>query len=131
MTESAATDRVEQYKAYIADLGNIGTRHSQTNTLYMSIISALLVFLVAGPARAVAQDTVCHRSHIIGQHLIPAVEPGMSPCATFQSNCRPRTRSESNPPAKIFRILGWFSSGHHEMHLSPSTGETPAKRELA
>lgn len=36
---------IEQYKAFIGDLGNIGSRHTQTNTLYVSIISALLVFL--------------------------------------------------------------------------------------
>ena len=36
---------LEQYKIYIGDLGNIGTRHAQTNTWYVSILSALLVFL--------------------------------------------------------------------------------------
>jgi hypothetical protein len=34
---------MDQYKAYIADVGNIGTRHTQTNTWYVSILSALLV----------------------------------------------------------------------------------------
>ena len=43
----------EQYQAYISDLGNIGARHSQTNTLYMSIITALLIFIsLAGPNEA-------------------------------------------------------------------------------
>jgi hypothetical protein len=35
---------LEQYKTYIGDLGNIGSRHTQTNTWYVSILSALLVF---------------------------------------------------------------------------------------
>lgn len=36
---------LDQYKAYVADLGNIGSRQAQTNTWYVSILSALLVFL--------------------------------------------------------------------------------------
>ena len=36
---------LEQYKAYLQDVGNIGSRHASINTLYVSILSALLVFL--------------------------------------------------------------------------------------
>jgi hypothetical protein len=36
---------VEQYKAYITDLGNIGSRQSQTNAWHVSILSALAVFI--------------------------------------------------------------------------------------
>ena len=48
---------IEQYKAYLQDVGNIGARHAQTNTLYVSILSALLVFLslTAGDKSALGQ----------------------------------------------------------------------------
>src|SRR5262249_34926165 len=36
---------VEQYKSYVADLGNIGTRYTTSNGFYVSIISAFLVLL--------------------------------------------------------------------------------------
>jgi hypothetical protein len=36
---------LEQYKAYLADLGNIGTRYTTANGFYVSIISALLAIL--------------------------------------------------------------------------------------
>src|SRR5262245_43964784 len=36
---------VEQYKLYVADLGNIGTRYTTSNGFYISIISAFLVLL--------------------------------------------------------------------------------------
>jgi len=36
---------VEQYKLYVADLGNIGTRYTTSNGFYVSIISAFLVLL--------------------------------------------------------------------------------------
>jgi hypothetical protein len=36
---------LEFYKAYLADLGNIGTRYSTQNGFYVSIISALLALL--------------------------------------------------------------------------------------
>lgn len=35
----------EQYKSYIQDLGNIGTRHENTRRFYVSVMSALFVFL--------------------------------------------------------------------------------------
>jgi hypothetical protein len=34
-----------QYKAYLADLWNIGQRHEQTNKFFISVLSAFLVFL--------------------------------------------------------------------------------------
>jgi hypothetical protein len=36
---------LEQYKAYLADLGYIGTRYTTANGFYVSIISALLAVL--------------------------------------------------------------------------------------
>lgn len=36
---------LEQYKAYMNNLNEIGSQHSQTRAFYVSIISALLVFL--------------------------------------------------------------------------------------
>ena len=35
----------EQYKVYIDSLNQVGTQHSQTRAFYVSIVSALLVFL--------------------------------------------------------------------------------------
>ena len=41
---------LEEYKLYIEDLANVGTRHTDTSKFYVSLISALLVFLsLAGP----------------------------------------------------------------------------------
>lgn len=42
-TEPKAT--VEQYKAYLEDLGNIGTRYTTSNGFYLSVITALLGIL--------------------------------------------------------------------------------------
>ncbi len=36
---------LEQYKAYLADLGNIGMRYTTTNGFYVSIVSPLLAIL--------------------------------------------------------------------------------------
>lgn len=36
---------LEQYKSYMVNLNEIGNQHSQTRAFYVSIISALLVFL--------------------------------------------------------------------------------------
>ncbi len=33
---------VEQYKSYVADLGNIGSRYATSNGFYLSVVSALL-----------------------------------------------------------------------------------------
>ena len=41
----APTVTVEQYKAYIQDLGNIGTRYTTSNGFYLSVITALLGIL--------------------------------------------------------------------------------------
>jgi hypothetical protein len=38
-------DILEQYKAYLQDLGNIGTRYTTSNAFYLSIITALLGLL--------------------------------------------------------------------------------------
>jgi hypothetical protein len=49
---------LDQYKAYLADLGNVGTRYATSNGFYLSVITALLGILAltragdafAGPA---------------------------------------------------------------------------------
>jgi len=39
------TQLLEQYKAYLTDVANIGTRYTTANAFYISIISALLAIL--------------------------------------------------------------------------------------
>jgi|KBSMisStaDraftv2_1062788.scaffolds.fasta_scaffold1966301_2 hypothetical protein len=36
-----ASDWLEQYKAYLADLGNVGSRYTTANGFYLPVISAL------------------------------------------------------------------------------------------
>ncbi len=36
---------LEQYKSYVADVGNIGTRYATANGFYLSVIAALLAIL--------------------------------------------------------------------------------------
>jgi hypothetical protein len=36
---------LDQYKAYLADLGNVGSRYATANAFYLSVISALLGIL--------------------------------------------------------------------------------------
>lgn len=45
------TSLIEQYKAYITDLGNVGSRYATANGFYVSTVSALLAILAfARPA---------------------------------------------------------------------------------
>jgi hypothetical protein len=37
--------RLDEYKAYLGDLGNVGTRYTTENGFYVSIVSALLAIL--------------------------------------------------------------------------------------
>jgi hypothetical protein len=39
------TVNIEQYKSYLQDVGNIGVRHENSRSFYLSIVSALFVFL--------------------------------------------------------------------------------------
>ena len=39
------TDYLEQYKSYLQDVGNIGSRHENSRRFYLSVVSALFVFL--------------------------------------------------------------------------------------
>jgi hypothetical protein len=39
---------LDQYKAYLGDLGNIGTRYTTANGFYVSVVSALLAILALG-----------------------------------------------------------------------------------
>jgi len=47
MAEEASMQnlRVEQYKAYMQDLANIGSRHETARAFYLSVLSALLAFV--------------------------------------------------------------------------------------
>src|SRR5712692_4379653 len=38
-------DYIEQYKSYLQDVGNIGTRHENSRRFFLSVVSALFVFL--------------------------------------------------------------------------------------
>jgi uncharacterized protein YbjT (DUF2867 family) len=38
-------DYIEQYKSYMQDVGNIGVRHENSRRFYLSVLSALFVFL--------------------------------------------------------------------------------------
>jgi hypothetical protein len=40
--------RCEQYKSYLSDVANIGSRHENSRRFYMSVISALFVLLSMG-----------------------------------------------------------------------------------
>jgi hypothetical protein len=39
------TEYIEQYKSYLQDVGNIGTRPENSRRFYLSVVSALFVFL--------------------------------------------------------------------------------------
>jgi hypothetical protein len=43
--DTTKTHLLEQYKSYVGDLGNIGTRYTTSNAFYLTIISALLAIL--------------------------------------------------------------------------------------
>jgi hypothetical protein len=45
LTDQEAARVVEVYKAYLADVGTVGTRHTEANKLYVSPLSALFVLL--------------------------------------------------------------------------------------
>lgn len=40
-----STQRLDIYKAYLTDVGNIGSRHAETNKFYVSLLSAILVVM--------------------------------------------------------------------------------------
>lgn len=43
--ETPGTGNIEQYKSYLQDVGNIGTRHESSRRFYLSVLSALFVLL--------------------------------------------------------------------------------------
>jgi hypothetical protein len=53
---SASTQAVEQYKAKLSDLGNLGGRHTSMTTYYISILSALLGLLALKESSATRMD---------------------------------------------------------------------------
>lgn len=42
---STENHKIEQYKAYMQDVANIGTRHETARGFYLSVLSALLAFV--------------------------------------------------------------------------------------
>ena len=49
-TTKTLTDLLAQYKSYLEDMRSIGTRHENTRKYYVTVVSALFVFLsMAGP----------------------------------------------------------------------------------
>lgn len=57
-----STDMIEQYKVYLQDIGNIGTRHETARGFYISVLSALLTFLALagkdGPLKEIDSSLV-------------------------------------------------------------------------
>jgi hypothetical protein len=57
-TVPPASPYLEQYKAYLGDLGNIGTRYATSNGFYLSVVTALLgilAYTTAGGALLTSQ----------------------------------------------------------------------------
>ncbi len=56
------SDMIEQYKAYLQDLGNIGSRHETARGFYITVLSALLTFLALaakdGPLKDIGHSLV-------------------------------------------------------------------------
>jgi hypothetical protein len=48
-------DYIEQYKSYLTDVGNIGIRHENARRFYLSVVSALFVFLSLAGSTGVFQ----------------------------------------------------------------------------
>jgi hypothetical protein len=55
-TDSVPNHVIEQYKAYITDLGNVGAQLAMTQTFYLTIISALIAVLAFKDAIRPIQD---------------------------------------------------------------------------
>jgi hypothetical protein len=43
--DDSRADHIEQYKAYLQDVGNIGVRHENSRKFYLSVVSALFAFI--------------------------------------------------------------------------------------
>jgi hypothetical protein len=43
--DDSRTNPIEQYRAYLQDVGNIGVRHENSRKFYLSVVSALFVFV--------------------------------------------------------------------------------------
>jgi hypothetical protein len=71
--------KVEIYKAYLEDLGRIGERHQNVRTFYVSVISALFVFLaMAGPNGLLA--------NVQGKVLVVVGLAGILICAAWYTH---------------------------------------------
>ncbi len=54
------TDHIEQYKAYLQDVGNIGVRHENSRKFYLSVVSALFVFVSMAGEKGVFVNVQWH-----------------------------------------------------------------------
>src|SRR4051812_11529977 len=62
MTGESKTGELEQYKAWMQDLANIGSRNETARGFYLSVLSALIAFLAAaskdGPLHGIGPGLV-------------------------------------------------------------------------
>lgn len=102
------SEQMEQYKAYLQDIGNLGSRHENTRGFYLSVLSALIAFLALsgdkGPLSA------------IGAHLYRVVAiVGIAVCifwiiqtlsfaAIFKVKLELLGRIEEGLPYKLFSV---------------------------
>ena len=71
---------LEQYKAYLTDLGNVGTRYATANGFYVSIVSALLAILaLAKKGEALARIDVLLYIVVSAKAASPYVHAIQSP----------------------------------------------------
>lgn len=70
MADETAIDNqmIEQYKSYLQDLANIGSRHETARGFYLSVLSALLAFVALAGKDGPLQG--------IGSHLFAVVSLG-------------------------------------------------------
>lgn len=54
------TNHIEQYKAYLQDVGNIGVRHENSRKFYLSVVSALFVFVSMAGEKGVFANVQGH-----------------------------------------------------------------------
>lgn len=92
LTDPEAGRVVELYKAYLADIGTVGTRHTEANKLYVSLLTALFVLLGLTLGKA---DRMLPESLQQWLSCLPScsVLPGRS-----KSGCTPRC----TPPSLAF-----------------------------
>ncbi len=74
--EKTMSDMLEQYKASLQDLGNIGSRHETARGFYLSVLTALLAVLALADQEKIL--------YAVGGHLLLVVGiAGMAVCALW------------------------------------------------